>query len=237
MKGYIGALLEVSLFAGIAYTLREYVLFPLINPVYYYWMCFTVLTGIWEFVYVTCYDSVSRIAESLIRTDEHVWTKEYSICMIIPSRFTRLFYAEYGAHADREYMSRRRGDYWSRLIESSHALCCAMFCLSSLVFLYIDNDEDRYMTALLFGMGCQFMNSLLYMGEYYRQCDDPTNPNHVTNTFPIGNWMSDRPFMWINVLWLLMPLYIGLTCITKADAPDNLVQMLDIAYGGTQYLN
>lgn len=200
-------------------------------------MCFTVLTGFWEFVYVTCYNSVSETADALVRTGEHVWTNNYGPCMIIPSRFARLFYAEYGAHADREYMSRRRGDYWSRLIESSHALCCALFCLVSLVYLYIEVNPARAMLSLSFGMGCQFMNSLLYMGEYYRQCTDPTSPNHITNTFPLGKWMSKRLFMWINVFWLLFPMYIGFGLIFGTDHSTDIVRWVDLTYSGTNYLN
>jgi hypothetical protein len=127
--------------------------------------------------------------------------------MIIPSRFAQLFYAEYGAYADRKYMTRRRDDYWSRLIESSHAFCCAFFCLLALICMY-NNDPYRFMICVTAGMASQFMNSLLYMGEYFQQCSDLDSPNYNSRRFPVGKWLLCRPFMWINIFWMLLPSYI-----------------------------
>lgn len=205
MKGYVGALLELGLFGLTSYTLRQHVAnFASINPVYYYWMCFSCLTGFWEFIFVCNYTNVTNMAKALVRTGDHVWTNNYDLTMLLPNRFARLFYSEYGAHADREYMAK---DYWSRLIESSHALCCAAMCLLSLWYLR-QNDVRTYQIVLAGGMWSQFMNSLLYLGAYGRQCVDTTNPNYVTSAFPLGRWLSQRVFMWINIFWLLFPAYI-----------------------------
>jgi hypothetical protein len=36
------------------------------------------------------------------------------------------------------------------------------------------------------GMGQQFMNSLLYMSQYFLQCNDPDSPNFNQPDFPLG---------------------------------------------------
>lgn len=171
----------------------------------YYWFCFSVLTGFWECVYVTQFLKVVKTSQILVETNTHVWTNSYGLSMILPWNLSKIFYAEYAAYADREYMTRT--DYWSRLIESSHALLCATFSLLSLCF---QNKHLFYYSAIAgaVGMGQQFMNSLLYMGQYYLQCRDKDSPNYKCPLFPMGPWMKGRLFMWVNVFWMLMPAYI-----------------------------
>lgn len=213
IKGYVGAALEVFFFGILAHIIRGVVPgFKSVDLLTYYWFSFTVLTGFWESVYITHYDTISSNAQVLIRKNQHVWTNFYGLEMIIPSQFSKLFYAEYGAWADREYMSRKADDYWSRLIESSHALFCAGFSLTALLFKAAGH-HDKFLTAAGIAMGCQFMNSLLYMGEYYLQCRDPDNVNDVTSSFCMGPWMYKRFFMWVNVFWLVMPSYICATLL------------------------
>lgn len=207
MKGYDLALLEVAIFYLCAHVARLHLpQLSLLNPVMYYWFCFTVLTGFWEYIYVTNYDSIANRAEWLKENHDSVWNMDYSPSNVRPDLFARLFYAEYGANSDREYQSQRRSDYWSRLVESSHAFCCATFCGAALIACFIDR-ENAYRLGMV-GMGMQFMNSLLYMGEYFLQCRDPDSPNFNTTDFPVGNWMMGRWFMWINVFWLLFPTVI-----------------------------
>ena len=207
IKGYIGALLELLLFAFVTYTMRQNVLeFQKMGNIIYYWFCFSILTGFWEFIYVTNYDSVASYANRLVKTKKHVWTQMYSLNMVLPSKLARLFYAEYGAYADREYMSTVEGDFWSRLIESSHALLCASFSLMAIMF-QLHGYPYHAMIAGSVGMGQQFMNSLLYMGEYFMQCKDKDSVNFNCPAFPLGKMMTGRFFMWVNIFWLLMPAY------------------------------
>ena len=60
----------------------------------------------------------------LITNKEHVWTNQYSLSYVWPWKLSKIFYAEYGAWADREYMSLT--DDWSHTIEGTHALFCAL---------------------------------------------------------------------------------------------------------------
>lgn len=207
MKGYIVALLEVLMFSVIATAVRT--LLPALGTcglVMYYWFTFTVLTGYWESVYVRNYDYVSDYADTLLVNKESVWTKDYPWYYIRPDLMARIFYAEYGASADREYMSKRKGDYWSRLIESSHALCCATLCLAALIAT--DVDAERSIRLGMVGMGMQFMNSLLYMGQYFLECRDKDSVNYADPAFPLGKWMINRWFMWVNAFWMLFPTII-----------------------------
>ena len=215
MKGYTVALSVLLLFALVSYSMKPYFKSLNTDTVLYYWSMFTVLTGIWEFFYVTMYSSILKYAVRLKETGAHVWTLDYSVLAVFPQKTAMLFYAEYGAHADREYMSGARGDFWSRLIESSHALCCGLFCLGFLINTY--NGNVTAATWLIgAGMGAQFMNSLLYMGQYFLECRDKHSPNYNSPKFPLGPLMLKRWFMWVNLAWLVFPAYILYTHVGSA---------------------
>lgn len=209
VKGYQVALLEILLFGLGAYAAQQY-LTPLqaMGGLMYYWFCFTTLTGYWESVYIRTYDEIASFAQKLVENKQSVWTMDVPLYYVCPYYLAKLFYAEYGANADREYMSERKGDYWSRLIESSHATCCGLFACGSLVTLLATQSLAAATIVGMMGMGCQFMNSLLYMGEYFLQCNDKDSPNYCRPSFPLGRWMADRLFMWINLFWLLFPFLI-----------------------------
>lgn len=215
IRGYTGALLELTLFFAAAYSCHTAQLQKM-DTVSYYWFCFSVLTGIWEFFYLSNYQTVARYAQQLQIRHRYVWFMQYDLSMIMPWTFSKLFYAEYAAHADREYKSRTADDYWSRLVESSHALFCALNCLLSLVALQRGSEHVSLCFAL-FGMGAQFMNSLLYMGEYFLQCLDVNSVNHISNSFPFGPWMCRRLFMWVNALWLIFPVYALLAALCRVS--------------------
>ena len=57
-------------------------------------------------------------------------------------------------------------------------------------------------------MAFQLMNSVLYMIEYGIQCNQVDNVNYNNVSFPLGKAMLARPFMYVNVFWLVMPTYI-----------------------------
>lgn len=202
-KGWKIALAEVALFFLGAHMFRGTDDLSSLN---YYWFCFTSLVGFWEYVYISNFNEVSAIAEKLVLEKKSVWFSDYPLYYINPYYFSILFYAEYAANADREYKSHRKYDYWSRLIESSHAMFCAGFCLASL-FVARENLTASMMIGLI-AMGAQFMNSYIYMAEYFMQCWTTTSPNYSSNSFPLGLWMLKRPFMWINAMWLFFPILI-----------------------------
>lgn len=201
VKGIIGAVIVLILFCFTS-TLFSY--FFNIHSVCYYWLTFTILTGIWEYTYVTNRKLISRNAEDLIKTNTHVWFKYYNFDMILPWKTSFIFYSEYAAYADREYMSEK--DDWSIIIEGSHALFCAIFALLSLYFNFMENMKNFYIT-LSISMGTQLMNSILYMGEYLIQLNLENSVNYK-NKFPCGKYLEKRPFMYINLFWSLMPSYV-----------------------------
>jgi len=208
MKGAIGALIEVILFFFSAYTVRSYFGLYNIHDVAYYWLTFTILTGIWEFTYVTQKKLVVFMAKRLLDKNEHVWTKEYPVIMILPTYLAKVFYAEYGAYADREYMYLK--DKWSIAIEGTHCCLCGLFSLLSMIASLYNNPTMFYI-CMAVAMGTQLMNSILYLSQYMIQTKDPNSINYDTEDFPCGVYMLSRPFMWINLFWSLMPSLIILS--------------------------
>ena len=53
IRGIDCAIIELGGFFIISHSLRQYHELYLMNTFTYYWLMFTVLTGIWEFIYVT----------------------------------------------------------------------------------------------------------------------------------------------------------------------------------------
>ena len=72
----------------------------------------------------------------------------------------------------------------------------------------VNKKTSSYKIALGVAMGCQLMNSLLYMGEYFIQTTDYSSLNFNTSIFPTGFALIKRPFMYVNIFWTIMPLYI-----------------------------
>ena len=198
--------ITIALYLVIAEALRcKYSSLRRINIFSYFWLIMTVLTGLWELTFVLDYNRVISESEFFINNHEHVWTDKYDLSYVLPWKLSPIFYSEYGAWADREYMNRR--DDWSRIIESSHAFCCGIFAALAINRM-IAKDYVNYAKAMVFSMGTQFMNSILYMNQYYIQMKDPTNVNYVTESFPAGHWLSERPFMWVNICWTVFPLIV-----------------------------
>jgi len=203
INGTMSALTELGLFFISSYFIRQHNDLSYIHPVAYYWFMFTIMTGIWEFTYVTHKQTVSQKARELINTDQRVWTSDYSVCVLLPWNFSKIFYAEYAAYADREYMVST--DRWSLVIEGSHATCCAVFSIMAICFYIHDATMLRFYISMGAAMGSQLMNSLLYMSEYVIQTHDSDNENYNSDDFPCGFLLSKRPFMYINILWTFMP--------------------------------
>ncbi len=202
IPGLVGAVIEITLYASSSTFL--YTQIKEIDVVTYYWLTFTVLTGFWEAFYILGHRDSINVSKYLLETKSNVWTSDFDLSMILPWKFSVIFYGEYGAYADREYMTEK--DNWSRLIEGTHALFCGIFSLLTLLLNLTDN-YDKSEIALSVAMGSQLMNSILYMGEYSLQTKDKDNLNYKTDEFPLGQFWNKRPFMYINIFWTLMPVY------------------------------
>ena len=122
--GIILALIEVSLIFAIGFKIKKLPKFKSQDCITFYWLLFTTITGIWELFFLINYNNTCNIAHNLLENNKHVWTNEYSIVNILPNKFSTLFYAEYGAYADREYMHIKNN--WSRIIEGTHLIFCGL---------------------------------------------------------------------------------------------------------------
>ena len=208
LPGIVCAAFEILFYIVIARKIRKFSTnLTQMNTFTYYWFTFTVLTGLWEISYITNYDHDNSISRDLLKTNTHAWTNKYSIQSILPWRFSEIFYGEYGAYADREYMSEK--DSWSHFIEGSHCIWCGGYCLLALIMSLTKGiTSEHYTVAMAFAMGNQFMNSILYLSEYTIQINDPNNVNYNTVEFPTGILLSKRAFMWVNILWIINPAII-----------------------------
>ena len=213
MIGYGIGILELLLYFVTSYGVRKRFK-PLqeINAISYYWFTMTILTFIWEFSYLSDYDEITQMGRELIIKNEHTWTNHYDLSYILPWKLARIFYAEYGAHADREYL--QLTDDWSRTVESSHAIFCGLFSLFTLM-LKMAGNIPSFNICLGISMGSQFMNSLLYMINYYYQSLDKDSVNYITPEFPAGKLFLKRGFMYVNVLWLVCPAYTMIYYLCK----------------------
>lgn len=200
----IGAL-EIILYLFISFTLKQLPTFRDMNKISYYWLCMTMLTGFWELSYIVNYDEIEGIAMDLRENNTHVWTNPYSLDYVFPWKLSKIFYAEYGAWADREYMSLT--DDWSHTIEGTHAIFCATFAFFGMLARLFSN-ELKSLIVISMAMAFQLMNSVLYMVEYGIQCSEDDSVNYNNASFPLGKAMLERPFMYVNVFWLIMPTYI-----------------------------
>jgi hypothetical protein len=205
MIGYGIGITEILIYFITSYGIRHHFA-PLqeINGISYYWFMMTILTFIWEFSYISDYDEITQMGQTLIDKNQSVWTNDYDLSYVLPWKLARIFYAEYGAHGDREYLL-LNGD-WSKAVESSHAIFCGLFSFFTLM-LKMAGNSGSFNICLGISMGSQFMNSLLYMVNYWYQCYDVENVNYITTEFPAGHWFLKRAFMYINVFWLVFPAY------------------------------
>ena len=55
VEGYVGAALEIYLFVLISSKIKNIYQINFDNNISYYWLCFTVMTGMWEMFYILNY--------------------------------------------------------------------------------------------------------------------------------------------------------------------------------------
>ncbi|MBP02219.1 MAG: hypothetical protein CMM25_05380 [Rhodospirillaceae bacterium] len=204
VTGTQGAIIELGIFGLIDFEILQLVELTNLPIVIFVWMSFTVLTGLWEISFVMNRKQIGSTALSLLANREKVWSKKYDCEMIIPWQLAIVFYSEYAAYADREYMC--RFDKWSVIIEGSHALFCGGISFVSIMFNIYGYMYQFYFT-LAMAMSFQLMNSILYMGQYIIQINNPHSVNYNRPAFPCGVMLYKRPFMYINVFWTVMPAY------------------------------
>jgi len=206
ISGILIGIVELTLFYVFSKSLKEkYVVLNSMRSLSYYWIMMTILTGIWELSYIINHQKIINISTQFLKDKKNVWTSKYSLYYIIPWNLSKIFYAEYSAYADREYMTNK--DIWSRIVEGTHALLCGLFSLLSIVSLIYKNYYYCYITMAI-AMSTQLMNSLMYMSEYYIQIKDKNSVNYNSNDFPCGKNLLKRPFMYVNLLWTICPSYV-----------------------------
>jgi len=121
---------------------------------------------------------------------------------ILPWKLSKIFYAEYAVYADREYCSFT--DDLSKTVESSHAIICGLFSLVAIIKA-IKKQTRMNLILSSIAMGSQLMNSILYLVEYEIQTKDKNSINYNNPQFPTGYLLSKCPFMWVNILWIVLP--------------------------------
>ncbi len=210
MNGLLLALTEVGIFIILSSYIRFLFNIYYINTLSFYWLSFTVLTGLWEFFYISCRPYVVFMSNKLRENSQHVWTEKYTFESLIPNIFSKIFYSEYGAYADREYMSVKNN--WSILIEGTHCVFCSSFAFLSL--LYVKTNKCYLFICL--SMAFQLMNSILYMGQYLIQTKNKYSVNYDSDDFPCGFLLCKRPFMWVNLFWTLMPITLIISAILSS---------------------
>jgi hypothetical protein len=197
--------IEMSLFGLISYSSKSFFTnLQNMDSVLYYWFCLTILTGIWELSFIINYKQCVDYSRELIKKKEHAWFNKYTLGNLLPWKFSKIFYAEYGAWADRDYMMIT--NYWSRLIEGSHAFLCGLVALHCMINK-TEGEERTFLILAALSMGTQLMNSILYMGDYFIQTRDQSSTNYNSSNFPTGFLLTKRGFMYVNIFWTIMPSY------------------------------
>ncbi len=214
IKVYQWALIILVLFVMFSHLCKIFFSIQYNSIISYYWLCFTILTGLWEILYIVNNKITNYYSHNLLDTNSHIWCKVQDISIILPINTSKIFYGEYGAYADRLYMTRK--NKWSIIIEGSHAIFCGCVSLICIIGLITKNMKMFYI-ALGFSMGSQLMNSVLYISEYIIQTYNSNSVNYDTPCFPCGKFLCKRPFMWINVFWTLMPSYVLIYNFTKIN--------------------
>ena len=209
-QGWIIGLFEILGYLTITTKLRH--VFPQLDtmgvfPVY--WFCMTILTMIWECCYIFNYDYIVDTSDKFIKDKKHAWTNKYSLSYVMPHKVANIFYAEYGAWADRMYMFRYND--WSRTVEGSHALMCGLFALITII-AKIQGNDTLALSSYSISMASQLMNSWLYMINYFNECGEKDSSNFDSPDWPAGVALTKRPFMYVNVCWFLFPAY----CLLRA---------------------
>ena len=236
LPGILGPIAQLAVWFYATQILRSVLGPEVCGPFIFYWATFTAMTGFWELCFVSQYQESVALSSHFISTKTNVWTSWFINLtdLLGPTSFPVLFYADYGAWADREYMAVKKhretggvqtGDIWSRLIESTHMICCGGLCILSCAVSYKFHESGNVPAQMLLmgAMSAQFMNSILYMGAYGIQCGNTESVNFRGNpSFPEGCFYIKRPFMLINLLWSICPLLSMIWLVFHPSAVEML---------------
>eukprot|EP00211_Chloroparvula_japonica_P008756 CAMPEP_0119126028 /NCGR_PEP_ID=MMETSP1310-20130426/5100_1 /TAXON_ID=464262 /ORGANISM="Genus nov. species nov., Strain RCC2339" /LENGTH=179 /DNA_ID=CAMNT_0007116151 /DNA_START=190 /DNA_END=726 /DNA_ORIENTATION=- len=165
----------------------------------------TAITGIWEGAFLYNYEQVAADAADFIAVKKHVWTTSYDLSYILPWKFSPIMYTEYAAHGDRSYMSLT--DPLSQIVETTHLLYCSVFAALCL-YLKAKGDTPRYLIFMSLAMASQSMQCLTYMSNYFIETGEPHHANFICDAFPAGPYFEKRPFMYVNLFWTFMGLFV-----------------------------
>ena len=226
INGIMIGIIELVIFGCISHKIRKsYKQLQIIHPICYYWFMFTILTMIWEFSFIIQYEDVILLSDSFITNKEHVWTNDYNLSYILPWKLSTIFYAEYGAYADKQYMISY--NVWSRIIEGSHAILCGFTSLLG-IYTKITMNDILYLIFVSISMGSQCMNSFLYLSNYVIQLNESYNNNYISEEFPAGYLLSKRPFMYVNFFWMFMPMLIMIHLLFENKSKHIYIDFINI---------
>lgn len=190
-----------------------------ISTISYYWQIITITTFVWEICYISQFNKTLEMAQNLLIDKQHVWLKKYTWNNILPNNMASIFYAEYGAYADKEYMNNHND--WSRVVEGTHMLFCGIITFISLL-LKVLKYHRCYIILISSAMGAQLMNSIMYMANYFIEMKDQNNPNYCGD-WKCGKFLEDRPFMYVNLFWTIMPLYVIIELLIQFGKYNKLI--------------
>lgn len=206
MIGYGICAIEMGVYFIVSFLMKKLcVPFHKINNIVYYWLCMTILTGIWESSYIVNFNEITTMSNSMIVNNTHSWTTQYDFTYVNPWKFAKIFYAEYGAWADREYMY-QIGE-WSDTIKGTHLIFCAVFSFFGFIARF-DKKSVKSLIVVGMVMVCQIINSILYMVQYIGQTQQSFSVNYYNSSWPLGTLMINRPFMYVNIFWIIIPTFI-----------------------------
>lgn len=176
-----------------------------LNYVIFYWLSFTILNCCGSIYYIKNKKNIRSYSDYLLSKKKHVWNQKYYLKILLPSNFLKIFYSEYAAYADREY--KRVHNYSSQLIDVHNSILCSLFAIFAIYNIYKEQLKNFYISITI-SMCLQLMRNIQYMCYYNIQKNNKNSINYDTNDFPCGKYLIKRPFIYINLLSIIMPIYI-----------------------------
>ncbi len=167
----------------------------------FYWIAFSILVCIYEIAYLYNFKNITRNAKALIKTKNSIWFEKYDISKLLPWKFAKLFYTDYIANSDREYIN--NNTKYGKIIESTHLFICGGLYLLALI-MNIYGNINKFKTLLFMSFGAQIMNIIMYTLFLYFQIHNKFSSNYASKRFPIGRYYEKRPFTYINIIYIIM---------------------------------
>lgn len=206
MQGWGIGFVEMSLFFLFSFLGKRFIsTLRSMSCITYYWICMTMLIGLWETSYLIHYREIDNMSIELRINNTHIWVEKYSTSYILPWNFAKIIYSEYLAWADRDYSYINMD--WSNIMERTPAIFTAMFAFIGL-FARVCNSVMKSYVFISIAMGIELMNTIIYTTQYGINCNNEHNSNYNSYYFPLGVALSNRPLMYVNTFFILMPIVI-----------------------------